>query len=350
MKGHPLRVVSRLSIACLIAASLLLQATPDDFAKAPSSKETMGFAADMAERGNWREASFRWKRVLDQGGPDAKVLNNLAVAAEASGEMEQADEYYTQALDLAGGDPEIGENYRRFNRLRELLAEHDDEADDQGTNFDVPIPSNTNKTKGKAVRINVPVPIPPRVDLEGFETLLVASFLANQSALLDVEREIARFLRGEFRQRTRLDVLDVVPPPAIPEQTIEDLIENHEFWKHLGREYEADLIVSGVVSYGRQEVSGFEDVDVVNPNTGQKVRETRFVEQEEFAYVLDLLFMDGTTGTLLFRDRLRRAVRYRGLMNDPIHAFYELGESLSDDIVSVVATRMRVETRSIFKK
>ena len=121
-------------------------------------------------------------------------------------------------------------------------------------------------------------------------------------------------------------------------------------WKHLGREYDADLIVSGVVDYGREEVSGFEDVDVVNPNTGQKVRETRFVEQEEFSYVLDMLFMDGSTGSLLLRDRLRRAVRYRGLMNDPIHAFYELGESLSDDIVSVVATRMRVESRAIFKK
>jgi hypothetical protein len=349
MKGHPLRFVSRLSLGCLIAVSLLWQATPDDFAKAPSSKEAMVFAADMAERGNWREASFRWKRVMEQAGPDAKILNNLAVAAEAGGEMEQAGEYYAQALELAGGDPAIGENYRRFNRLRELLAERDD-ADRQDTAFAIPIPSNTNKTKGKAVRISVPVPIPPRLDLEGLETLLVASFLANQSTLLDVDREIARFLRGEFRQRTRLEVLDVVPPPAIPEQTIEDLIKNHEFWKHLGREYDADLIVSGVVSYGREEVSGFEDVDIVNPSTGQKVRETRFVEQEEFAYVLDLLFMDGTTGGLLFRDRLRRAVRYRGLMNDPIHAFYELGESLSDDIVSVVSTRMRVETRSIFKK
>jgi len=348
MKGHRLRVVSRLSLLCLIAASLLLQATPDDFAKAPSSKEAMIFAADMAERGNWREASFRWKRLIDQGGPDAKVLNNMAVAAEANGEMEQADEFYGQAVELAGGDPEIRENYRRFNRLRELLAERDDDGDSQ--EFDMPIPSNDTKTKGKSVRISVPIPIPPRLDLEEFETLLVASFLAEQSTLIDVDREIARFLRGEFRQRTSLEVLDVVPPPAIPEQQLEDLIKNHEFWKHLGREYEADLIVSGVVAYAREEVSGFEDVDVVNPNTGQKVRETRFVEQEEFSYVLDLLFMDGTTGSLLFRDRLRRAVRYRGLMNDPIHAFYELGESLSNDIVSVVATRMRVETRAIFKK
>jgi hypothetical protein len=348
MKGQPFPIVSRLFLGCLIAATLLLQASTAGLAKAPSSKEAMIFAADMAERGNWREASYRWQRLVDTAGPDAKLLNNLAVAAEAKGELEQAEKLYARALELAGGDPEIGENFRRFARLRELLAQYDSDASDAG--FDIPIPTNTNKAKGKPVRINVAVPIPPRLDLEGFETLLVASFLAEQSTLIDVDREITRFLRGEFRQRTRLEVLDVVPAPAIPEQDIADLIKNHEFWKHLGREHDADLIVSGVVTYGREEVSGFQDVDVVNPNTGQKVRETRFVEQEEFAYVLDLLFMDGSTGGLLFRDRLRRAVRYQGLMNDPVHAFYELGESLSDDIVSVVATRMRVETRSIFKK
>lgn len=348
MIGHPLRVVSRLTLGCLLAASLLLLATPDDYAKAPSSKGTMAFAADMAERGNWREASFRWKRLLDQFGPDAKLLNNLAVAAEAKGEMKLANEFYGQALDLAGGALEIGENFRRFNRLRELLAQHDEDADP--VEFDTPIPSNDNKPKGKSIRVSVPIPIPPRLDVENFETLLVASLLADQSTLIDIDREIARFLRGEFRQRTQLDVLDVVPPPAIPEQTLEDLIANDGFWKHLGREHEADLIVSGIVTYGRLEVSGFEDVDTIDSNTGQKVRETRFVEQEEFSYVLDILFMDGATGSLLFRDRLRRAVRYQGLMNDPIHAFYELGESLSDDIVSVVSTRMRVETRSIYKK
>jgi hypothetical protein len=348
MKGHPLRVVSRLTLGCLIAASLLLLVTPDDHAKAPSSREAMVFAADMAERGNWREASFRWELVLDQSGPDAKLLNNLAVAAEAKGELDLANEYYAQALELAGGALEIGENYRRFNRLRELLAQHDEDVDPD--DFNTPLPSNDHKPKGKSIRISVPIPIPPRLDVENFKTLLVASLLADQSTMLDVDREIARFLRGEFRQRTQLEVLDVVPPPAIPEQKLEDLIKNHEFWKHLGREHNADLIVSGVVDYGRLETSGFEDVDIVDSNTGQKVRETRFVEQEEFSYTLDILFMDGSTGSLLFRDRLRRAIRYQGLLNDPIHAFYELGESLSDDIVSVVSTRMRVETRSIFKK
>jgi hypothetical protein len=43
-------------------------------------------------------------------------------------------------------------------------------------------------------------------------------------------------------------------------------------------------------------------------------------------------------------------VRFRGLSNDPLHAFYELSESLGDDIVSVVSTRMRAESRAIFKR
>ena len=42
-------------------------------------------------------------------------------------------------------------------------------------------------------------------------------------------------------------------------------------------------------------------VDYTSPATGQKVRRTQFVEQEEFIYSFDLLFFDGATGELLFR-------------------------------------------------
>ena len=50
-----------------------------------------------------------------------------------------------------------------------------------------------------------------------------------------------RFLRSQYHKGSSLEVLDVTPPPAIPEQTVEDLLENREFWRHLGREYRADL-------------------------------------------------------------------------------------------------------------
>ena len=34
----------------------------------------------------------------------------------------------------------------------------------------------------------------------------------------------------------------------------------------------------------------------ISPTTGQKVRQTQFVEQEEFSYDLDVFFIDGGTG------------------------------------------------------
>ena len=335
MRRHLRRFACRLILGIVLVAPLLQQGIPVTPAKEPGAKDAMQFAADMAERGNWREASFRWNQLVDRGIVDAKVNNNLGVAAEATGDLEQADRYYTEALRAAPGDPTIADNWNAFLRLRKLL-QPDKSPDDGGADDTVTPTAGGAKVKGKVLQVNVSVPIPPRLDPDNFHTLLVASFLANESTLLDIDRELAKFLRTEFRRRTKLDVLDVVPPPAIPEQTLDDLIANSEFWKHLGREYGADLIVSGVVAFGRQEVSGFEDVDVINPATGQKVRDTQYVEQEEFSYTLDILFMDGATGSLLFRDRLTRKVRYRGLMND--------------DIVSVVATRMRVESRSIFKK
>jgi hypothetical protein len=194
------------------------------------------------------------------------------------------------------------------------------------------------------------LPVPPRLVLDGSEQVLVTSFLSEETNLLDTNRELVRFLRSEFRKYTEHTVPEINPPPAIPEQTVEDLVANHEFWKHLGRNYDSDLIVSGVITYDRVDISGFQDVDLVSSTTGQKVRRNRFVEQEEFRYALDLFFIDGATGTLRFRDRLHRNVVFQGLQNDPIAAFYALSESIASDVLAVVTTRTRADTRTIFKR
>jgi len=136
----------------------------------------------------------------------------------------------------------------------------------------------------------------------------------------------------------------------VPEQLFSDLIANREFWKYLGREYGADVIVSGVMLYDRRDASGFRDVDVVSPTTGQKVRQSQFVEEERFGYELDIIFVDGATGELLFRDRLQRSARFRGTQNDPITAFYELSESIAPDLLAIVKPRSREDVRFVFKK
>ena len=333
------------ALLALVAGSLpLVESTT---AAGLSVKDVMRFAADMAQRGNWREAKFRWESLMrdekEQDNP--RLLNNLAVAHEALGDPEQARDYYNQAYSRGADEPAIEENRFRSARFwKHALVDDDDDPARPGP------PPDKAKKKGRTIRVPVGLPVPPRLELEGNEALLVASFLNLDTNLLDTNRELVRFLRSEFRKETGLEVLSVVPPPAVPEQRIDDLIANHEFWRHLARNYGADLIVSGAVTYDREDASTFRDVDIVSNRTGQKVRESRFVEQEQFVYMLDIFFIDGATGELLFRDRLQRSVIFTGTENDPITAFYELSESLSADIMAVVTQRVRTDTRIIFRR
>ena len=73
------------------------------------------------------------------------------------------------------------------------------------------------------------------------------------------------------------------------------------------------------------------------------------MEQEQFTYELDLLFLDGHSGALRFRDRLARSAIFRGQANDPITAFYQLSEAVAGDVLAVVAPRTREEIRILFR-
>jgi hypothetical protein len=337
-----------------LAFALIVVTQPGAVAEPVDLKQTMRFAAEMARGGSWREAQFRWRIAQRQEPENARVLNNLAVASEALGRFEEAAGLYDRALARDGEDSRIRANYRRFERFWNQLKERENEAGGTGSEPASEAPLTRleprgNKKKGKIERVTVALPVPPRLELEGEEKVLVASFLADETELLDVNRELARFLRAEFRKRTSLSVLDISPPPAVPEQTAEDLLANAEFWKHLHREYGADLIVSGLLTYDREDASGFEERDIISPTTGQKVRRMRFVEREQFLYSLDIFFIDGATGALRFRERLQRKALFRGSQNDPITAFYELSESIAEDVLAVVISRSRNDTRIIFK-
>jgi hypothetical protein len=191
--------------------------------------------------------------------------------------------------------------------------------------------------------------MPARIKVDGAKTLLVASFLVNDSELVDVNREIVHFLRNEMRKHTSFAILDVTPPPAVPEQTLDDMAKNAEFFKWLAREHGADIVVSGAMHYSKRDASGFEDVDIVSEATGQKIKQTRFVEQEEFTFELEALYFRGSDGSLLFRDRTQRQAVYRGSANDPISAFYELGNAAAGDVLAVVAPRNLADARLLFK-
>jgi hypothetical protein len=309
-------------------------------------KELLGFAAEMAKKGNWGEAKYRWEKAAAVEPDNPFIMNNIAVALEAGGKPIDAREYYARALQLSGGNESIRENAQR----QELLFEHLKQSDADGAQPATAPPETRSKSAKppKDFKVYVGVQVPPKLDVSAMRNILVASLLTDDNELQDINREVVRFLRGEFRRETTLEVLDVVPPPAVPEQRLEDLIANKEFWKHLGKQYGADLIVSGSIEFDRDDISGFRSVDVVSSITGQKVRQTQFVEQEEFRYDMVVLFIDGATGELLYRDEVSRKITYQGMGNDSLTAFFAMSDAIVGDILAVVTSRVQVEQRFVF--
>lgn len=104
-----MRTLVHITTAVLLAAGA---AAPLGAVSEP--REQLQFGADMAARGLWSEAFFRFRRA-DRLEPDSpRILNNLAVACEALGRFEDALGHYQRALELSPSDREIRGNYDRF--------------------------------------------------------------------------------------------------------------------------------------------------------------------------------------------------------------------------------------------
>ncbi len=81
---------------------------------ANAAADQLKFGVDMARRGLWNEALFRFRQAERANPGDVRVLNNLAVAYEAVGLFEQALDTYRRALKASPSNRELRRNYARF--------------------------------------------------------------------------------------------------------------------------------------------------------------------------------------------------------------------------------------------
>src|SRR5437867_872814 len=141
----------------------------------------LDFGVEAARKGLWREALFRWEKAHKLSPNNPRILNNLAVASENTGDFEKADGFYQEALRLQPGNQTI---------------------------------------------------------------LVTRLILLNDNPKVDLNREFVGLLKREIRKKTRLKVVEVEPPP-LPEQSLEDLVANSLFWKDMAEKFGADLILTG---------------------------------------------------------------------------------------------------------
>jgi nucleotide-binding universal stress UspA family protein len=178
--------------------------------------------------------------------------------------------------------------------------------------------------------IGFEVSVPPRVETSPGDTVLVAMFRANDHERIDIGLEMARWARREIARSTDLRVLDV-PPPAIPEQRPEKLAVNDVFWKRLGEDFRADIIVSGVVEFYVEDQSGFVTRDYEDPVTLQTVRRTVYLERRGFKLKVELFIIKGDNGALLLADTWSEERVLDGTAAEDLQMFYDSLEMAKDD-------------------
>lgn len=74
----------------------------------------LAFGVQMAQRGLWAEALFRFERAREQSPKDVQALNNLAVSYEAVGRFEDALAAYREAVAARPDNRVLKQNYSRF--------------------------------------------------------------------------------------------------------------------------------------------------------------------------------------------------------------------------------------------
>ncbi|HKY31152.1 MAG TPA: hypothetical protein VJV23_01360 [Candidatus Polarisedimenticolia bacterium] len=197
------------------------------------------------------------------------------------------------------------------------------------------------------VEVQVKLPAPQKVDTTSMRRLLVASFRANDHPELDLPREVNRSLRDLFRKKTGFEVVDAEPLP-LPEQPIEDVIRNTDYWKRLGARFNADLLVGGTLEFATRDQSGFQQEDIVSELTGQRLRRSRWVDRESFKLDLGVYFFRGSSGELLYEDHFIEEMVFDGKANDDLTVLHQVVDRVSEGILGIVTPRPRVEVRHLF--
>lgn len=98
----------------LLAMALLAVSGCASYATTEKAKSQISFGTEVARKGLWREAAFRFEQAISKEPANARAHNNLAVALEATGEYARALTEYKKALDLDPKDTYIRRNYARF--------------------------------------------------------------------------------------------------------------------------------------------------------------------------------------------------------------------------------------------
>ena len=123
-KLSPLRATLSIaqSFAFAAACTALLSASPSFADARTDAKTQVEFGINVAQRGLWREAIYRWEKATEIDPSYAAAFNDLAIAYEHEGQLDKARKAYEKALALAPNDAQIRQNYELFKEINDRTS------------------------------------------------------------------------------------------------------------------------------------------------------------------------------------------------------------------------------------
>jgi Flp pilus assembly protein TadD len=86
------------------------------------AKAQVEFGINVAQRGLWREAIYRWQKAVEIDPTYAAAFNDLAVAYEHEGQLDKAREAYEKAIALEPNNTQIKQNYELFKEINDRTS------------------------------------------------------------------------------------------------------------------------------------------------------------------------------------------------------------------------------------
>ena len=106
-------------VAILLTSIALASALPAFADARTDAKAQVEFGINVAQRGLWREAIYRWEKATEIDPTYAAAFNDLAIAYEHEGQLEKARKAYEKALQLDPNNAQVRQNYELFKEIND---------------------------------------------------------------------------------------------------------------------------------------------------------------------------------------------------------------------------------------
>ena len=227
------------------------------------------------------------------------------------------------------------------------------------------------------VEVPVETPLQSKLDVSSFRRILIAGFVTDlEDSDVDLSAETSRLLQNQLRSNTRLQVLEPDRPPL--QDALEKalakigeggsynkeekdqyrleadrILQDPEFWRKMGEEYQQPLIVAGKLDFESQNRSGFQpDERVVRDASNQPrlVRGNRYMERKGFVLSADFLFIDSKTGETIHKERFSEEVLYSEDQRvSALSSYFELMDRLLPNFLGVITPQRIRGTRVLLR-